>query len=473
VVWEYLSGTRANPQWKGLRVEDDTRDLTESGAVTSLMPSDFSRLQRHTFEQRMYWIRAHLWAPELNPSGVRTGDALSANLSNTVYAPGPKLQGVALHTVQARQGMTLRDEVLGSSNGNSGQVFASFRRPILAGQQLEVLEIGSERLTGVIDRIWTPWAEIADFHGSTPQDRHYVIDRQNGEIRFGDGQAGMIPPPGSRNVRLAAYRTGGGTGGNLAGDSIKSLVTPVRYVDKVTHFIPAQGGAGSETMASLLARAPRALRHRGRAVTEEDYEDLAKLASADVARALCVPLADLSREPAKEVQYGLNDDPGKVSLIIVPESADAKPLPSQTLLRRVQSYLREHASVNASIFVVGPLYIKVNVTVHATLESLSLENRVRLQVQEALAAFLHPLTGRGGMGWPFGRLPQHSDLHRLLRQVPGIDHIRTLDIDFEVELAPEACQSPVEDSEVACVKRTGRFLVHSGQHDLKPQPVSI
>lgn len=471
VVWQYLSGTPESPRWKGLRVEDGTRDLTESGALTLLLPADCSRLQRHRFEQGMYWIRAYLWSPENSPA---TGDAnnLSANVSNATYAPAPKLQGVALNTVLARQGMTLRDEVLGSSNGDSGQIFTSFRRPILEGQQLEVRESGNQGTAGISETGWVPWIEVADFHGSTHQDRHYLIDRQSGEIRFGDGQAGMIPPPGSRNVRLVTYRTGGGVGGNLPAGSIKTLVSPVRYVDKVTQFVPAAGGAAAETIASLTERAPRALRHRGHAVTVEDYEDLARLASTDVARALCVPLVDLTRDPAREVLYGINDDPGKVSIVVLPRTTVAKPLPSQTLLRQVESFLYEHAAVNASIFVVGPLYIQVNVTVHAALESLSLENRVRLQVQEALADFLHPLSGRDGAGWPFGRLPQESDLHRLLRRIPGINHIRRLTIDLAVEQVPAGSQSPIEASEVESIGRTGRFLVHSGQHELKPYSVA-
>jgi predicted phage baseplate assembly protein len=470
LVWEYLSGTRDNPQWKGLLVEDGTRGLTESGMVSFLLPADFSRLQRHLFEHRMYWIRAYLRSASAGTAGVSR--QLTINMSDALYNPAPSLQGVSLHTVAARQGMTVRDEVLGSSNGNPGQVFFSFRRPVLEGQRVEVSEDSAARLAA--GATWTPWSEVPDFHGSTPEDRHYVIDRQSGEIRFGDGQAGLIPPPGTRNVRLAAYRTGGGPTGDVPEGSLKSLVTAIRYVDKITNFAPAQGGAAGESLDSLVERAPKALRHRGRAVTLEDYEDLAKLASADVARALCVPLVDLTREPAKEILSGVNDDKGvgKVSVMVVPRSSDAKPLPSQTLLRHVGSYLRERASVGASIFVVGPLYLKVNVTVHVVLDSLSLENRVRLQVQEALAAFLHPLTGREGKGWPFGRLPQDSDLHRLLRQVPGISHVRRLAIALEVEQPPLDCRASDEILEVECVERTGRFLIHSGQHQLIAYPAS-
>ena len=50
------------------------------------------------------------------------------------------------------------------------------------------------------------WAEVVDFYGSLKSDRHYVRDRLTGEIRFGDGQRGMIPPLGLNNIRLSYRR---------------------------------------------------------------------------------------------------------------------------------------------------------------------------------------------------------------------------------------------------------------------------
>jgi hypothetical protein len=52
------------------------------------------------------------------------------------------------------------------------------------------------------------WEEVADFGRSGPDDRHFVVDRDCGRIRFGDGSSGRRPPAGAR-FRVA-YRTGGG-----------------------------------------------------------------------------------------------------------------------------------------------------------------------------------------------------------------------------------------------------------------------
>ncbi|MCM0593898.1 MAG: baseplate J/gp47 family protein [Gloeotrichia echinulata DEX184] len=130
------------------------------------------------------------------------------------------------------------------------------------------------------------------FTGQDSRDRHYVIDRITGEIRFGNSANGLIPPIGIGNLRIRRYQTGGGTVGNRPANTIVQLKTTVPYVDKVTNPEPATGGANAEIIESLIERAPRTVRHGTRAVTFEDFEDLAMLATPEVARAKCVPLSN-------------------------------------------------------------------------------------------------------------------------------------------------------------------------------------
>ena len=56
------------------------------------------------------------------------------------------------------------------------------------------------RMTDVLVR----WHEVPDFYASGPRDRHYVLDRFTGQVRFGDGVNGLVPPIGIGNVRLCA-----------------------------------------------------------------------------------------------------------------------------------------------------------------------------------------------------------------------------------------------------------------------------
>ncbi len=442
--WEY--GT--DKDWSELRVGDDTENFIRSGMINFIAPTDFRR--RWVFGFNEHWLRVR-WD---------TGQ----------FPYEPRLSRVLTNTTMAAQTITLRNENLGSSDGSENQRFRTTRLPVLVGQQLEVREPeqpsaeeqatiekeeGPDAVTirrdtaGRLQEIWVRWHEVPDFYGSGPRDRHYVLDHITGEIRFGDGLHGLVPAVGSGNIRMRRYQTGGGRGGNKAANTIIQLKTTVPYVGQATNPEPASGGADAEASGSLLERASRSLRHRERAVTRVDFEDLALLASPDVARALCVPLYNLVLDPdASQLKAGI------LSLIIVPRSDDIKPLPSRELIERVGNYLNDHQIPTLQLIIVGPEYIRVDVELEIALVALEGASEVRRNVAAALSDFLHPLSGGlEGKGWDFGRRPHKSDLYALIEPLAGVDHIRSLKV--------------TETEERPGVQQTGRFLVYSGTHTIR------
>jgi Baseplate J-like protein len=443
VAWQYWNGA----QWSKLAVEDGSENFLRSGLITFVAPADLASAD--LFGRTRYWLRAE-WA-------------------KGAYAVPPRLGGILLNTTPAVQTATLLDEILGSSTAAAGQTFRTTRNPVLARQQLVVREPempgaedlatiradeGDDAIRVVPDaagrprEIWVRWHEVPDFHGSGPRDRHYVIDHLIGQIGFGDGVNGRIPPLGIGNVRLARYQTGGGSRGNCAAGTVTQLKTAVPYIDKVINPEAAAGGTEAETTDALIERMPRTLRHRDRAVTLEDYQDLALRATAEVVRALCVPLRDLSGDPLGEVPLL-----GAASVVVVPRTSGVKPLPSMDLLSRVKDFLAARAPATAAIAVVGPLYLRVDVRADVALASPQGASAVERAVRDRIAAFLHPLTGGlDGKGWDFGRAPHRSDFFALVETVSGVDHVRYLQI--------------TETEDQPGVRRTGRFLVFSGQHQV-------
>jgi len=456
-IWEYWDGEG----WVKTIVNDDTGIFSRSGLIEFFAAGDFS--PKVEFGVNGYWLRLRFHETPPNADSM--------------------IKSILMNTIPATQALTVRDETLGSSDASENQVFYTTRTPVISGQSLHVREpeIPSvhdisasakehdESLSIVTDNtgrpseIWILWSEVSDFYGSRPHDRHYVLDHISGEIRFGDGQNGMSPPAGAGNIRMTEYRSGGGRRGNKPAGSIVELKTSVPYIDKVVNPVPASGGADPESMDSLLERAPREIRHRGRAVTIEDYEDLAVKASTEVARAMCVPVRNLKKDPlAKPVRYYTQDEAGEaggtgesgeVSVIIVPESKDYKPRPSIELIDRVQSFLEINSIPTVSISVVGPIFVSVNVTAEIALATMEGASLVEQRIYNVIEKYLHPLTGGSdGKGWKFGREPHRSDFYGLIEAVPGVDHINYL---------------TVEDREDhPGIKDTGRFLVYSGNHKI-------
>ncbi|SPE38476.1 conserved hypothetical protein [Candidatus Sulfopaludibacter sp. SbA3] len=271
-----------------------------------------------------------------------------------------------------------------------------------------------------------------------------MIDHLAGSIQFGDGVNGLIPPAGSNNIRMAMYQTGGGASGNKAAGTINVLKTTLPTVDKVVNWRDAEGGADPETVDSLVQRAPAVLRHRGRAVSAQDFEDLARAATPEVALVKCVPLRNLATDPD-----GKRVSPGTVSVIIVPYSRQHRPLPSYELIQRVWSYLASRQSAAVDLVVVGPEYLAIEITAEVALESAEKLSSIDEAIQSTLEDFLDPVNGGpDGLGWSFGRLPHRSDMFSRIHSVDGVDHVATLDM------------KTVEPR--GGVTDTGRFLVCPG-----------
>ena len=312
-------------------------------------------------------------------------------------------------------------------------------------------------LTGQPQVIWVRWHEVPDFYGSGSRDRHYVMDHLTGILQFGNGVNGKIPPAGIGNLRLTKYRTGGGRRGNCAAGQIVQLKTTIPYIDSVTNPEAATGGAEAETIESLYDRGPKTIRHGDRAVTLEDYEDLALLASPEVARSRCFPLLNLGQNPWA-LQNSIGQVPqaiGAVSVMIMPRSTDPKPVPSLRLITQVQDYLAAHSSPTVTLAVVGPLYLSVGITTVITPKSLEGLQAIEEAILKTLTEFLHPLTGGpDNTGWAFGREPTRSDFFALLESAPGVDHVDSLTLQVGW------------DPGQADPRSTQRFLVYSGLHKI-------
>ncbi|WP_424094773.1 baseplate J/gp47 family protein [Moorena producens] len=251
-------------RWVRLGVEaDETAAMSQPGLVRFIGPTDLTK--QSEFGKDLYWLRIR-W---------QGGD----------FRVPPRLRQLLLNTTWATQATTIENEILGSSNGNPDQTFSTLQFPVLEGQQLEVRE---EEETDLQEEVWVVWQEVSDFYGSGAEDRHYVLNHLTGEVSFGNNQQGRIPALGSNNIRMVYYRTGGGKQGNKPAETITELKTTVPYVDSVTNLEAASGGSNQESLEWVKEQGPKTLRHRYKAVTAEDIEDLVYQASTDVARAWAI-----------------------------------------------------------------------------------------------------------------------------------------------------------------------------------------
>lgn len=418
IQWEGWDGAR----WLALdQLNDETLAFTRSGHVWIRIPRNV-RLVRDflgshelgtdpatgTPRVPLFWLRARVREPQ--------------------YERTPKLSGVRINTIPAEQAETVIGEILGGANGGRNQTWSFSQSPVIPGSVAIEIDEG----TGA--NSWTP---VIDLFGSGPQDRHLAINYTSGEVRAGDGENGDIPVANAdnpdANVIAVSYRHGGGARGNVAAGAIDNLLSTVEGIDpgKTTNVFAAYGGRDEETLTDAKKRARLSLRSRDRAVTPEDFEELAQRAG-NVQRARALPLAH-PRFPGVAV-------PGAITVIVVPDADPGvvAPTPSDGLLRTVCEFLNDRRLLTTEVFVVAPRYVPIAFDVEVVIDDTADPRAVREDVERVLADYFHALRGGDDAeGWPFGGALRYSKIVQRVFNVAGVDSVPRLVLTVDGEERPE------------------------------------
>jgi predicted phage baseplate assembly protein len=429
----YPSATVQWSAWNGVEwmpitlLKDDTLAFTRSGEIVLRTPEGLHTTSVPPEPSELYWLRAELLASQ--------------------YERPPVLQAIRPNTMTLIQRETVTDEVLGGSTGRPDQTFRVTNTPVLVDSLDLEVDQGSGPET---------WRLVDDFLASGPRDHHYVLNRTTGEVRFGDGRRGAIPTanvnnPGA-NVVARRYCFGGGAKGNVAAGALHILRTSVPGIDDngVTNLAPSYGGRDEEDLREAKQRAPAAVRARCRAVTSDDFEFFATQA-ANIARARALPL----RHPDfPDIQV-----PGVVTVVVVPDSADPQPRPSEGTLRTVCAYLDQRRLLTTEVYVAPPTYQDVSVEVEVLANDSADLAAVQRGIEQTLLDYFHPLKGgEDGLGWPFGGAIQFSrTMHRVFG-VPGVASVDRLIIRVDGRPAPE-CRDVALSPDALASSRTHRVAV--------------
>lgn len=444
LAWEAWDGT----DWVPCQVDSDgTGGLNRPGDIVLHVPDGHqaSVIARH----RAGWLRCRL---------------LEAEPDQPTYTASPRIMAVEASTVGGTTGYVHAEivgrEEVGRSDGTPGQRMLLSRRPVVASEATLRLEV-------VTDTGTQEWEQVAHFAASGPEDRHFRLDAYAGEVQFGPGvrqpDGGLryygAVPPRSATVRVHGYRCGGGRRGNIATGQIRVLKSSVPYVARVENRSAAVGGADPETLEDAKVRGPMLLRSRGRAVTAEDFEELAREVAPDVARAQCVTI--LTPEEA-----------GGVRLLVVPHVPSdpvgrierAELDPPESLLQRISTSLEARRLIGTRIMVTPPDYVWVTAVVSVSARPQHDPQEVRTAVLRALYHHFHPLTGGpDGTGWPLGRHVQSHELHATLAHVEGVDMAE----EISVSLFPAEAGTGRREKAVQRVDLGPTSLVYSFEHQVR------
>ncbi len=409
-----------------ITVNDATRALGESGVLS--LAFAIEPTPRELFGQTLTWLR-------LSPAAGSS----SANWK-------PKILGAYLNGVWASAAESLTYELIGSSQGEPGLTLFLAKPPVLRDSLVlrvneplgeeELTELrarGADQVLSAVDNLpgnWVQWQRVIDPADEDPVARVYALDESTGEIRFGDGRHGRIPPIGRDSIMAFSYRRtepGAPDSETVPGNSITAratlnLVSPIDGVEAVYAADQAAGGAPPQSVQRVLQFGVANLRHRERAVTAQDVEDVVLESSPDIAQARCFPRR------------------GSVQLVVVMRGVN--PVPNAAQLRELHRLITDAAppslGARQALQIGGPALRRLRVDLKLAVASLDDAGSVAREARQKIAALFDTATGGvGGEGWALGENPNESDIAVVLADVPRLEGITSITL---IEIAADGAE---------------------------------
>lgn len=264
--------------------------------------------------------------------------------------------------VDAKQWVAVVNSVIGTSDGS----------PL---QKYPLVESAVDKDIVIVVGGTTNFLFVDTFAFSIPDDNVFRpslnIDNVL-EIQFGDGVQGAIPT-GSDDI-VATYYTSEGEGGNVGGNTIvnidSSLTLPSGIELTVNNLNPASGGKNSEGLTDIKKNIPLTIRTKDRAVTEQDFIDIANLA------------------PGVE-SAGVSYDCGNiVDIYIVPEGGG---FPSESLIQSTEDFFNERTPILLGVDVSGAGTLFIEITSNVTALPNYLNSDVKNRVEQNILEFFEPI----------------------------------------------------------------------------------
>lgn len=223
----------------------------------------------------------------------------------------------------------------------------------------EKLADGSER--------YRDWQYTDTLSAAGGKDRVFTYEKGSASILFGDNRNGAVPLKGERAVCiLGLAKTKAENGALLSGDQLYFAELCRQPDDKElqgahAELICVHAGQGEESIPEACQRLKEDMTVAYRAVTEEDYEALARRTPGlRVLTAKALPLYSKSSGAV-----GLTE--ATVSVVVVPYAECARPMPNARFLAAVQAQMDRHRQICMEVEAVAPMYVPLTIVAEAVI----------------------------------------------------------------------------------------------------------
>ena len=383
-----------NPQYKSLEASAQTDVLAAPGIVDITLPS---------VAELKLWNNldplepgAGDFPPALEDTNLNDRLITWLRISSTA-AVRARLLWVGINAVFVTQRAHVSGELLPGGTGAPDQVMVLSRKPVVPqSMRLAVTAQGETKQWQEIDDLLSagPEVQVPDLRlppGAPPPIKRpaevFTVNPESGEIKFGDGMRGKRPPAGA--ILRASYDYGVGAAGNVAAGAINNSPSLPAGL-KVSNPVRTWNGTEAETVGEGEKQITRYLQHRDRLVSAEDFAIITlRTPGVDIGRVEVIPAFNPELTPNEP-----GGAPGAVTLMLIPRfdpNRPAAPKPDRLFLDTVCRYLDPRRLVTTELFLRGPDYKDIWITVGINVIAGAAVPTVREAVKRALLQFLAPL----------------------------------------------------------------------------------
>ena len=438
LLWEYWNGKAFEP----VRTVDRTERLKHSGQMFLFLSEPIPESEQFGIEG--CWLRL----------------SRSANETGTM----PTVISVKVNAVSAIQRQREADQVFDTEIYEAGKKIRLLNlpvqdcrvwvdeRPALSDEALKRIQseapdrVRLEWDGHILKRCWIEWKRIEDLALAAKDERVFTLDPFLGEIAFGDGRRGRVPPTGDHNIRVE-YSSGGGERGNVPAGTIRSMLTAMPQIGGVVNLTAMSGGTGRLSIDEIRERGSRFLRNRGRASGRGDYEELVRENFPQVNHVRCFSERDERGENA----------PGHVAVVIAGYGRGGEG--TEALCGNVYRFLAERCSccliAENRLHVCPATVLTVNTSVTVETERPELA----AETQQNIVRRLEALIGQTWKKRPIGEQIRLSEIWSVVRDTPNVRVIKRILV--------EALYDQDGQQKLAALEEDGDFpygVAESGMH---------
>ncbi len=421
LVWECCTGDH---QFEAVATVDLTGNLHHTGQIMLYLPE---RLPVATlFGEEGCWLRV--------------------SRSSGFEGPTPCIAAVHLNTVTARQVQHEQALYINTEPYDANKQVQLLRTPAVScevwvdevsvlpladAQQLAQEQPENVHLTwadSVLTHCWVRWQQVEDMALAPAGMRAFVLDPYAGTVTFGDGRRGRAPAPGDRTIYIR-YISGGGTRGNVPAGQVNALVGALPRISGVRNLTPMSGGTDRFSQERIEAVGNKRLRHRGRAASAKDFEELVLEAFPQVSHVKCFSGRDEKGRRA----------PGHVT-VVVTGTDDGQA--ADPLCTRIYSDLAKWCSccliAEHRLHVCPATVLTVNTRISVELDELD----QAAEIQREIIRRVEMLVNETWRSRRIGSQIRIDELWRVVRDTPGVHVIDRIlaegafDEDGRARLAP-------------------------------------